>query len=174
TVDDLLRRPADVEAVRRLFDFLEFHSLGERLTEALGEDLGLGGPAAEVIEAEVTELDTPDAAVAALGAVRTAGEGAPLAIAAAWTGSEGRSPLVGLAFVTDAAGGSVAWLPAALLDDDRVRGALRALVAPVAEGGRPIAAHQAKAIMRSLLALDVDLRSPAVVTALRAYLLAHC
>ena len=27
TVDDLLRRPADVEAVRRLFDFLEFHSL---------------------------------------------------------------------------------------------------------------------------------------------------
>src|SRR5690606_4136307 len=171
TVDDLLRRPADVEAVRRLFDFLEFHSLGERLTEALGEDLGLGGPAAEVIEAEVTELDTPDAAVAALEAVRTAGEGAPLAIAAAWTGSEGRSPLVGLAFVTDAAGGSVAWLPAALLDDDRVRGALRALVAPVAEGGRPIAAHQAKAIMRSLLALEVDLRSLAVDTAIAAYLL---
>src|SRR5690606_41216324 len=56
TVDDLLRRPADVEAVRRLFDFLEFHSLGERLTEALGEDLGLGGPAAGVIGAEVTEL----------------------------------------------------------------------------------------------------------------------
>jgi DNA polymerase-1 len=171
TVDDLVRRPADVEAVRRLFDFLEFHSLGDRLTEALGEDLGLGGPAAEVIEAEVTELEAPDAAAAALEALRTAGEGAPLAIAAAWTGSEGRSPLVGLAFVTDAAAGEVAWLPASLLDDDRVRGALRALVAPVAEGGRPIAAHQAKAIMRSLLALDVDIRSLAVDTAIAAYLL---
>jgi len=171
TVDDLVRRPADVEAVRRLFDFLEFHSLGERLTEALGEDLGLGGPAAEVIEAEVTELETPDAAAAALESLRTAGDGAPLAVAAAWTGSEGRSPLVGLAFVTDAAAGEVAWLPASLLDDDRVRGALRALVAPVAEGGRPIAAHQAKAIMRSLLALDVDIRSLAVDTAIAAYLL---
>jgi len=171
TVDDLVRRPADVEAVRRLFDFLEFHSLGERLTEALGEDLGLGGPAAEVIEAEVTELETPDAAAAALESLRTAGDGAPLAVAAAWTGSEGRSPLVGLAFVTDAAAGEVAWLPASLMDDDRVRGALRALVAPVAEGGRPIAAHQAKAIMRSLLALDVDIRSLAVDTAIAAYLL---
>ncbi|MGH9234563.1 MAG: 5'-3' exonuclease, partial [Acidimicrobiales bacterium] len=59
TVEELVRRPADVDEVRRLFDFLEFHSLGERLTEALGEDLGLGGEPAEVIEAEVTELATP-------------------------------------------------------------------------------------------------------------------
>ena len=51
-------RTPDVDEVRRLFDFLEFHSLAERLTEALGEDLGVAPPA-EVLEAEVTALETP-------------------------------------------------------------------------------------------------------------------
>src|SRR5690606_19042669 len=62
TVDELVRQAPDVDEVKRLFDFREFHSLADRLTEALGEDLGLGGAPAEVIEAEVTELDTPAAA----------------------------------------------------------------------------------------------------------------
>jgi DNA polymerase-1 len=179
TVDDLVRRPADVDEVRRLFDFLEFHSLGERLTEALGEDLGLGGEPAEVIEAEVTELATPAEAVAALEAVRGAGAATsaagaaaePLALAAAWEGSEGRTPLEGLAFVTDPGGGAVAWLPAGLLADESVRGALTALVARPDAGGRPVAAHQAKALMRSLLAVGVDVRCLALDTAIAAYLL---
>src|SRR5690606_11996850 len=146
TVDDLLRRPADVEEVRRLFDFLEFHSLGERLTEALGEDLGIGGAPAEVLEAEVSELADADAAVAALTAARTAGDGGPLALAAAWTGTPGRTPLEGLALVTDAAAGAVGWGPAAGLSEAPVLDALRALVARPAEGGRPVAAHRAKEI----------------------------
>src|SRR5262245_54887613 len=120
TVDELDRRAPDVDEVRRLFDFLEFHSLGERLTEALGQDLGVGGPPAEVLEAELTELATADEAVAALAAARSAGSGAPLALAAAWEGGEGRSPLDGLAFVTDAAGAEVAWLPGALLAEGGV------------------------------------------------------
>ncbi|HEX6425686.1 MAG TPA: DNA polymerase I [Acidimicrobiales bacterium] len=170
-VDDLVRRPADVDEVRRLFDFLEFHSLGERLTEAVGEDLGLGGAPADVIEAEVTELDTPDAAVAALAAARTSGTGEPLAVAAAWTGIEGRTPLEGVALVTDAAAGEVAWLPAAVLSDPSVLAALGALVALPADGGRPVAAHQAKAFVRSLLDLGVDVRCLALDTAIAAYLL---
>jgi DNA polymerase-1 len=171
TIDELDRRPADVAEVRRLFDFLEFHSLGERLTEALGEDLGVGGAPAEVLEAEVTELVTPAEAVAAVEAARAAGHGAPLAVAAAWAGSEGRTPLEGLAFVTDAAAGEVAWLPGEVLADPDVRAALSALVALPEAGGRPLAAHQAKAVMRSLFDLGVDVRYLGLDTAIAAYLL---
>ncbi|HZM42612.1 MAG TPA: DNA polymerase I, partial [Acidimicrobiales bacterium] len=171
TIDELDRRPPDVAEVRRLFDFLEFHSLGERLTEALGEDLGVGGAPAEVLEAEVAGLTTPAEAVAALEAARAGGEGAPLAVAAAWAGSEGRTPVEGLAFVTDAAAGEVAWLPRDVLADPGVRAALSALVALPAEGGRPLAAHQAKAVMRSLLDLGVDVRCLGLDTAIAAYLL---
>jgi DNA polymerase-1 len=171
TIDELDRRPADVAEVRRLFDFLEFHSLADRLTEALGEDLGLGGAPAEVLEAEVTEATTPAEAVAALDAARAAGDGAPLAVAGAWVGGEGRTPLEGLALVTDAAAGAVAWLPGDVLADEGVRAALSALVALPAAGGRPLAAHQAKAVMRSLFDLGVDVRCLGLDTAIAAYLL---
>ena len=171
TVEELVRRPADVDEVRRLFDFLEFHSLAERLTEALGEDLGLGGQPAEVIEAEVTAIATPADAIAALDAARSGSAGEPLAMAATWSGSEGRSPVEGIAFVTDASGGAVAWVPADVLGDEGVRSALTALVARSGDGGRPIAAHQAKALMRSLLDLGVDVRNLGLDTAIAAYLL---
>jgi DNA polymerase I len=171
TVDDLDRKDPDVDEVRRLFDFLEFHSLAERLTEALGEDLGVGGPPAEVLEAEVNALETPADAVRILGEVRAGGAGEPLALAAAWEGSEGRTPLEGLAVVTDPATGDVAWLSAELLADAAVKGALSELVAAPAAGGRPIAAHQAKAVMRSLLDAGVDVRALALDTAIAAYLL---
>ncbi|HEY8524144.1 MAG TPA: DNA polymerase I [Acidimicrobiales bacterium] len=171
TLDELVRQPADLDEVRRLFDFLEFHSLTERLSEAIGEDVGPAGPPRDVIEAEVTTVEAPADAVALLERLRTAESDSPLALAAAWTGGEGRSPLEGVALVTDAAAGEVAWLPAALLDDESVRGALRALVAPPDKGGRPIATHQAKELMRSLLALDIDVRCLALDTAIAAYLL---
>jgi DNA polymerase-1 len=171
TIDDLDRKDPNVDEVRRLFDFLEFHSLAERLTEALGEDLGVGGPPAEVLEAEVTTLDTPADAVRVLGEVRAGGAGEPLALAAAWQGSEGRTPLEGLAVVTDPGAGEVAWLPAALLADDNVQAALGDLVAAPDAGGRPVAAHQAKALMRSLLDTGVDVRALALDTAIAAYLL---
>jgi DNA polymerase-1 len=171
TVDELDRRAADVGEVRRLFDFLEFHSLGERLTEALGEDLGLGGPPAEVLEAEVTEVATPADAVALLAGLRAAGDGTPLAVAAAWLGSEGRTPLEGLAMVTDASSDRVAWIAADAIGDGAVRVALGELFARPADGGRPVAAHQAKALMRSLLELGIDVRCLALDTAIAAYLL---
>jgi DNA polymerase I len=171
TVEELDRKDPDVDEVRRLFDFLEFHSLAERLTEALGEDLGVGGPPAEVLEAEVTSLESPADAARILGEVRAGGAGEPLALAAAWSGSEGRTPLEGLAVVTDPATGDVAWLSAELLADDAVQAALGDLVAAPAAGGRPVAAHQAKALMRSLLDTGVDVRALALDTAIAAYLL---
>jgi DNA polymerase I len=171
TIDELDRRPADVDEVRRLFDFLEFHSLGERLTEAVGEDLGLGGAPAEVLEAEVSEVTTAGDAVALLEAVRSGGAGTPLAVAAAWAGSEGRTPLEGLALVTDPVAGEVAWLPGDVLADSGVQAALSALTALPEAGGRPLAAHQAKAVMRSLFDLGVDVRCLGLDTAIAAYLL---
>jgi DNA polymerase I len=171
TIDELDRRPADVDEVRRLFDFLEFHTLGERLTEAVGEDLGIGPPPADVLEAHVTEVVEPADAVALLDGLRSGGQGAPLAVAAAWEGSEGRTAIEGLALVTDSTAGEVTWIPADVLADDGVRAALNALVARPAEGGRPVAAHQAKALMRSLLVAGVDVRCLALDTAIAAYLL---
>ena len=171
TIDELDRRPADVDEVRRLFDFLEFHTLGERLTEAVGEDLGIGPPPADVLEAHVTEVVEPADAVALLDGLRSGDQGAPLAVAAAWEGSEGRTAIEGLALVTDSTAGEVTWIPADVLADDGVRAALNALVARPAEGGRPVAAHQAKALMRSLLVAGVDVRCLALDTAIAAYLL---
>jgi DNA polymerase I len=171
TVDELDRRPPDVDEVRRLFDFLEFHSLGERLTEALGEDLGVGRPPAEVLEAEVTIVESPAEASTLLARLRESAAGATLAVAAAWEGSEGRTPLEGLAIVTDPAAGEVAWIHIGLLTNDAVRADLARLVALPVEGGRPVAAHQAKAMMRSLLDVGVDVRCLTIDTAIAAYLL---
>jgi len=168
TVEDLRFDPdaIDVEEVRRLFEFLEFNTLFDRLAEALGTDLGPSAAEAVVLEAEVDVASDPAAAASALR--RLAAGDAPLAIAPAWEGVEGRSPLTGLALVVDGAAGEVLWIPGDLLPDDQVRDALRAVVGPE---GRPLAAHQAKPLLRALAGLDVDVRSLALDTALAAYLI---
>ncbi|MEO6317464.1 MAG: DNA polymerase I, partial [Acidimicrobiales bacterium] len=156
----------DVAEVRRLFEFLEFNTLFDRLAVAIATDLGPSSSDAEVLEAEVEVVTTPAAAVAALRALRT-GE-TPLALAAAWAGAEGRSAIEGLAAVRDGSTGDVLWLPGELLADPTVRAELAAVTGV---GGRPLAAHQAKPLVRALTSLDVDVRSLAIDTALAAYLL---
>jgi DNA polymerase-1 len=163
------RSAIDIEQVRRLFDFLEFRNQNmlDRLAEVLDSDLGPSTVAASVVlEAEVEVLDTAEAAAAALDGLR-AGD-TPLAVAAGWTGVEGRSALEGIALVTDGASGAVVWIPGSLLADERVRTALGALTAA---DGRPLAAHQAKPLVRALTGLDIDVRSLALDTALAAYLI---
>jgi DNA polymerase-1 len=177
-VEEIRRGPIDQEEQRRLFDFLEFHTLADRLAEALGsDDVVPVGPATAVIEAEVTVLDKPEDAVGVLGRLRTertdaGGHLVPLALTAAWVGDAGRSDLEGLALVTDPEAGAVAWLPAALLDDMAVHGALAELVGSV-DGveGRPLATHEAKALARTLLGRGIDVRSLQLDTAIAAYLL---
>src|ERR671913_969682 len=72
TIDDLVRQPHDLDELQRLFDFLEFHSLTDRLGEALGEDGGdIVGPATEVLEAEVGQITSVETAVAMLDDLRT-------------------------------------------------------------------------------------------------------
>ena len=169
TIDELDRRPADVDEVRRLFDFLEFHSLAERLTEALGEDLGLGGAPAEVLEAEVTEATTPAEAVAVL-------EGARPPTGRRWPsrppGRAARAAHRSRAWPWSPIRRAAPWRGCRAGADRRARA-----VGPVRPGGAargrrpPLAAHQAKAVMRSLMNLDVDVRCLALDTAIAAYLL---
>ncbi len=170
-LDELVFGDYDLDEVRQLFDFLEFRTLYDRLLEALaaatGEPVPTGSaPGSSVIEAERSDLADRADAIGVLRALRD-GE-APLAIAATWVGQEGRSPIEGLALVTDAETADVAWIPAPTLADDEVR---RALAELVADGGRPIVAHGAKALVRSLHDLDVDLCTLALDTMIAAYLL---
>jgi DNA polymerase-1 len=159
-------RAIDVDEVRRLFEFLEFNTLFDRLAEALETDLGPSASEATVLEAEVTTVATPTEAAAVLAGL-TDGR-TPLALAAAWAGDEGRSALEGLALVRDGGTGDVVWVTGAVLADAAVREALSVLAGP---GGRPLAAHQAKPLVRALTGLDVDVRSLSLDTALAAYLL---
>ena len=195
-VEDIVRGPIDKEELRRLFDFLEFHSLGDRLTEALGDEISgvSSGVEYAVLEAEVTELARAEDAVKVLSDLRQGSD--PLAVAAAWEGAEGRSPLEGIALVSEPAGGEVVWLPAALVDDELVLVALKELLdagadepLPTVTGdgtvveddsppaprrqraGRPVALHQAKALVRWLLDRGVDMSSLALDTAIAAYLI---
>jgi DNA polymerase I len=156
----------DVDEVRRLFEFLEFNTLFDRLAGALDTDLGPASSEATVLEAEVEVLGSAAEAVAVVQLLAQGTD--PLAMAPAWVGVEGRSALEGIAVVRDGATGDVAWLPGELLADSSVREAIEGLVG--AEG-RPLAAHQAKPFVRALTGLDIDVRSLALDTALAAYLL---
>jgi DNA polymerase-1 len=171
TPSELVLGDYDLDEVRQLFDFLEFRTLYDRLLEALAaltgdETVVARGSGLEVIEAERSDLAEPVQAAGALRAL--AGGDGPLAVAATWVGTEGRSPLEGLAVVTDAATADVAWIPAGTLDHDDVRDALAELVG---KGGRPLVAHGAKGLMRSLDGLDVDVRTLSLDTMIAAYLL---
>ncbi len=167
SVTEIVFDPAgiDVEEVRRLFEFLEFNTLFDRLAEALDTDLGPSAAEAIVLEAEVEVLDRPGA-VACLDRLREGGS--PLAVAAAWAAEEGRSALEGLGLVRDGASGDVVWIPGDLLVDEAVRDGLATLMGL---DGRPLAAHQAKPLARALASLGVDVRSLVLDTALAAYLL---
>jgi DNA polymerase-1 len=158
---DALGVAPDADEVRRLFDFLEFRTLGSRIDEAfalMGSTVELG-PARERQElvAEVTECESPDDAVALIGADRT------LDLAAAWTGAAGRSELSGLAIVRDGESADVVWIPAPILLSESV---LRAL-----GSHDDIRGHNVKELMRSLLALGVELRGLSLDTAIAAYLI---
>jgi DNA polymerase I len=149
------------DELQRLFDFLEFRTLGIRLGEALqgmGTSIEIaGGEDRQELVAEVSTIDDSTEAVEVLTGATA------LAVAAAWTGEPGRSDLTGLAVVRDAATADVAWIPAALLGDDRVALALA--------GHEVVHGHNVKPLMRSLFGSGIDLNGLALDTAIAAYLI---
>ena len=155
-LNELAIRPEPSE-VKRLFDFLEFRTLSDRLAEALeGTADIIATSDREVLEPEITDSESP-AASAELLVGR-----AELDMAPGWGGTEpGRSPLTGIAVVTDGSSAGVTWIPVDHLDD-----------AAVAKGltTSGIRGHNVKALMRALLAQGIDLTGLRLDTAIAAYL----
>ncbi|MDE0605783.1 MAG: DNA polymerase I [Acidimicrobiaceae bacterium] len=160
-IDELAMGEIDQAELSRLFEFLEFRSLQERLSEVLGEVAAPTGGGVEVLEAEITLHATPAEAVAALDAL-VARTGV-LALAVPEHGIDD-----GLAFVTDSACAEVGFVPGPVVKHEEV---LQALAQLLGAGGREVAMHGAKATARRLLDLGVDLRRLVFDTRLAAYLL---
>jgi DNA polymerase-1 len=166
TDEDLHQGQVDTDEVLELFRFLEFPSLVPRLAEAFpalfGEGAEVDLPQVPVLEAEVTVLHTLDVARVAVAALA---DHESVALAAAWEGIAGRSPLQGLALVSDAAAAEVLWVPGALLGElvDELRSALCSTPS--------VSAHDAKPILRSLLEMGADITRLTLDTKLAAYLL---
>ena len=120
-----------------------------------------------MLEAEVDVLD--DAATAAKVLAGFAGDGAT-ARAGAPPGRASRVAPTSKASRSSGTEptGDVVWVPGPLLADPAVRVRPRP---PGRPEGRPLAAHQAKPLVRALTSLDVDVRSLALDTTLAAYLL---
>jgi DNA polymerase I len=166
----------DAEALRQLIDFLEFHSLADRIYDAMGSDVVPAGAGHDVLVAEVAPAATPADAVAAIE--RLAGRVGALAVAGgtrqsvAWRDTSWEHPsdypLTGLALVDDTEMGEVTWIPAEVMASAEVVEAIRSLVA---DGGRPLAAHDAKSLLRALAGLGIDVRTLALDTMLAQYLL---
>ncbi len=168
TLDDLTWEGVSaVDEVRRLFDFLEFRSLFDRLLDAVGQDAPAHTSGRVVLEAEVSSPDDPSAAAALLAALAEGAGGAgPLVVAASWAGTGPRSDLDGLAFVTDASAAEVLWVSRSQLDEVAVRSALEAVLA-----ARPLATHDAKPLLHGFAALGCEHVALAFDTQLAAYLL---
>ncbi len=168
TLADLDLAPAEPSEIRRFFEFLEFHSLLERLHESLGLEAP-SAVASETLAVTIVEPSDPGATATVLAAL---GDAAGLATAAAWTGRPGRSELEGLALVgpqqPEEGDPEALWVSYEHLADAGVRAALAQLVGP---SGPPLVAHDVKALMRGLLGLEIDVRSLSMDTAIAAYLL---
>ncbi|HEY5876443.1 MAG TPA: DNA polymerase I [Ilumatobacteraceae bacterium] len=161
-LDDLSFTPDQTET-RRLFEFLEFRSLFDRLAEALSAGSVTSGteaprPTGEVLEAELTRATDAAQVIGLLGGLAT------FDIAGSWSGEPGRSELLGVAVVTDSRAGEVVWVPAPLLEDERVRSLI--------VGSTPWRSLHVKALMRSLYERwEADLRSLGIDVAIAAYLI---
>jgi DNA polymerase-1 len=159
----------DVSAALRMFEFLEFRTMGKRLAELVKNGgWQTRGTTPDVVTESISTSDdqkmgsvvtvaAPHEAVAVLSSKD------PITLAAHFEGDPGRTPLRGIAVVTNASSGAVAYIGAALLDNPDVKVALGAMSAFVC--------HDAKPVMRSLLQHGVDVNSLILDTAIGAYLI---
>ncbi|MCP4958617.1 MAG: DNA polymerase I, partial [Actinomycetia bacterium] len=156
----------DVDEIQRLFEFLEFRSLYERLNTVLDGRLPDVSAGEGVLEAEMTRVDDAATAVALLGRLRTRRE--PVAIEALWVdGPSGE--LSGIALVSAPEDAECSFIDTDLLADATVVEALGALMG---DGGVPLNAHHIKPLMRILRTrYGIDVTRLDVDTELAAYLI---
>ncbi len=155
-LDGLGIQPDD-EEVRRLFDFLEFRALYDRLRDVVGGDPSAPAASGVVLAAEVRVPGSTAEAVELLGPLEVAD------LAATWDGEPGRSRLQGLAVVIDAPSADVLWLDERMVREHEVLTAVAGL--------RRVRGHHVKALMRSLLATGHELVGLELDTAIAAYLI---
>ncbi|MCX6533421.1 MAG: DNA polymerase I [Actinobacteria bacterium] len=157
--------PNQVE-VQRLFDFLEFKSMAARFREV--QKL-LGHSASDTV-AEISSqtedvqylLAAVTVAVDVRAVLEVLGEDRIVDIAAQWAGDSGRSELLGISLSHHIGQSSTTWIPVALLRDSRISAALSHC---------KFRAHDAKAMLRSLLAIGIDMQGLEFDTAIAAYLI---
>ncbi len=164
-VDDLTPGEVDADELRKLFDFLEFRTLYDRLAEVLDADLGAPASNTEVLEAEWAAIETVDEAVALLEAEAN-GEGL-LSVAPAWVGAKEGVQLEGLALVTNADLGEVAWLAEGVVNAAGTIKAMQALFS----SSRGLAGHNTKPLVRYFFGKGIGVNDLALDTQLGAYLL---
>jgi DNA polymerase I len=175
----------DVADLRRLFEFLEFRTLWDRLVDATGygkSDVASDGVTpGQPLSVALERWDGADDALHRLH--EWARQGTALALAGSWEGPEGRSALRGLAFVEvsedvadvedvggsglDGEGTPAWWLDQGLFGNARVVEALAVMLGP---DGAEASAHDAKALMRGLAPLGVDFSNLRLDTSIAAYL----
>jgi DNA polymerase-1 len=157
--NDLKWGDVDTAEIARVFTFLEFSSLYDRLNEVLQGRL----PAVEgagPISAEVTLGSDPAAIAAALATLRG---GDPVALGAAF--EDGRA---GMAVVTDVETAEVLWIPADLFDNETVHSAVAGLLGA---GGARCHAHDVKPLMKALTKVGIDIDGLDIDSAIAAYLI---
>lgn len=152
--------------VQRLFDFLEFKSMAARFRDV--QKL-LGHSASDTV-AEISSqtedvqylLAAVTVAVDVSAVLEVLEEDRIVDIAAQWAGDVGRSELLGISLSRHIEQSSTMWIPVALLRDSRISAALSRC---------KFRAHDAKAMLRSLLALGIDMQGLEFDTAIAAYLI---
>jgi DNA polymerase-1 len=199
-VDQLTLGGWDREEAKQFFDEFELRTLWTRFSSLVDDgtfgtvhggdgDGGSGPPPAVAARAGSPPwLASPEVVVATTGeAARTALAGlvgsarasaAPVAVHARWAGEPGRTPLVSLTLAAEPAPGEATEPVIHLGAEDREGAELlddAGLVAVLADalgpGGVGVVAHDAKELMRSLLAHDIDIAGLVMDTAVAAYLL---
>ncbi len=161
----------DFVATDRLFGFLEFKTMGKRLREVAKKlewdvdssiDSSPQGAAplasvATVQQASITVFENGKDAAAMLSSLAT------WTMAATFIGDVGRSSIDSLAVVIDETASTVGVMSRSVLVSPEVRKAF--------QNARPVVVHDAKPLMRSLLADGVDISSLELDTAIAMYLI---
>ena len=167
----------DLPAARQMFELLEFRTMFKRL-EGLVKQLGWTPreTSQQPVSSATTQTSSANTKIehkhdiravqvsTALSASHVVSVLAvsPTVLAARWQDAPGRSPLLGIAIVQDVAQAQVLWVPSSLLANSDVQSALATAT--------DIHMHDAKPLMRSLLALGVDMAGLTIDTAIAAYL----
>lgn len=158
----------DMAKAASMFDFLEFRTMTKRLNEiakSLEWKTCTDGASTTVVDSvavshgvlgQVSVANSPQEAISVLSHLSS------FVLAAHFESERGRSPVLGIAIVTDVSTGAVLYLGRDIL--------LAPTVVDLLNSGISMIAHDVKPLMRALLQDNVDLRVLTLDTAIAAYL----